>query len=44
MLSELLAGIGEVGEALTAAFFSSQALPVGSLYAQEAQQQQQQCG
>jgi hypothetical protein len=41
-LGELLTGINAAGEALTKAYFSSRALPVAAVVAQEAQQQQ--CG
>lgn len=41
-LASLLTGINAAGESVTRAYFSSRALPVGALAAQEAQQQQ--CG
>jgi len=41
-LRELLTGIHAAGEAVTKAYFSSRALPIGALAMQEAQQQQ--CG
>lgn len=41
-LADLLGGINAAGESVTRAYFSSRALPVGALAAQEAQQQQ--CG